>query len=119
MRNTPQQLEKEKPVFNLENEETVIKILNDSIIFYRIAASFSGALRAFTPTEQHDNFTPSFNYLGFDTALDLLGLEDLEKYGRLRESLQEIGWEYCETNKVADTLARELYFKWIYEAQEQ
>jgi hypothetical protein len=94
------------------NKNTILSLLNDSIIFYRIADNFSSAMRAFEPMEQNDQFTPSLNYNGFNTIFDLMNLEDLEKYGTIRDYLSDIGWQLCEKPIDADILAKQIYQKW-------
>jgi pyruvate-formate lyase len=101
------------------NKNTILSLLNDSIIFYRIADSFSSAMRAFEPMEQYDRFTPSLNFNGFETIFDLMNLEDLEKFGRIREDLTEIGWKFCENTDAADVVAKQLYQRWILELKEK
>jgi hypothetical protein len=101
------------------NKEIILNLLNDSIIFYRIADHFRSAMNAFEPMIQYDRFTASLNYNGFETIFDLMNLEDLEKFGHIREDLTDIGWEFCEKTDAADVVAKQLYKRWISEIKEK
>ena len=98
-----------------DTKKIVIKILSDAVIFQRLTDRMQEALAVFNPQlgiESH--FPPALNYNGYNTALDLIGLTDLEKYAELRDQLQEIAFKQAESFQAADEVARTIYFHWLH-----
>ena len=84
-----------------DTKKIVIKILSDAIIFQRLTDRMQEALAVFNPQKGiESHFLPALNYNGYNTALDLIGLTDLEKYAELRDQLQEIAIKQAESFKI-------------------
>lgn len=97
------------------NQQIIIQVLNDAVIFQRLTDRMQEALAVFNPQlgiESH--FPPALNYNGYNTALDLIGLSDLNKYADLRDQLQEIAFKQAESFQAADEVARTIYFHWLH-----
>lgn len=96
-----------------DTKKIVIKILSDAIIFQRLTDRVQEALAVFNPQKGiESHFPPALNYNGYNTALDLIGLSDFDKYADLRDQLQEIAFKQAESFQPADEVARLIYYHW-------
>ena len=98
-------------------EQTVLNIISDSVMFFRMCNGVNKILESFNPNEA-DTFDGENRYYGYDTAMNLMGVSTDFRDEVIREKLMEIFHvtlirvEEKQDFRSAPLLSKEIYTKW-------
>jgi len=98
-------------------KKTVLNIISDSVIFFRMCNGVNKILESFNPNEA-DTFEGENHYYGYDTAMNLMGIGQEFKDEVVREKLMEIfhvtliNIEDKQGFGGSNLIAKEIYKKW-------
>lgn len=101
----------EKTKLNNTQEEVIIHILTDHILWQRVYKAMNIALNAVHPgANEYFNFDPNDQYTGYGSVLKLIGLVEVSY--ELNSVLHEIFSEISKSDGDARLLANRLYLEW-------
>lgn len=101
-------------VKNKQQEQAIIGIIQDAIIWNRIAGKMHDIINAFEPLENEHGFNPEYSYSGYMNALHVMGLiHDDNICGQLSDIFWELSAVGVNKNNKADELSQTIYIEWL------
>jgi hypothetical protein len=99
---------------NKPQEQAILGIIQDAIIWHRVADKMHDIINAFNPLESEHEFQVEDHYKGYRNALYIMGLiHDDNICGQL----SDIFWQLSSADKMrndqADELAHTIYIEWL------
>lgn len=95
-----------------KQDQIIIQILSDFILWYRIEDGMWKAINAFNLEQPSSDFEPDMKYNGYSSALMVMGV-DSENEEDLSSKLEDIVWEKMKERGNADELAETIYIEWL------
>ena len=100
-----------KNLFNKPQEKAVVSILQDAIIFKRVADRMYDIVNAFNPVKHEHAFETENQHIGIKSAFYVIGIFENDD---LCEQLSDIFFDTLELKETqADTLAETIYIDWL------
>jgi hypothetical protein len=96
---------------NKLQEQAIIGIIEDAILWNRISRKMLDIINAFHPSELEHEFHPEYKYNSYSNAFCLMGIYDNDQ---ICSSLADIFWNLStESNGKSDELAKTIYIEWL------
>jgi hypothetical protein len=97
---------------NEQHEQAIISIIQDSIIWNRVAKNMFNIVNAFSPKKQSglNEFETEYHVEGCINAYRVMGVYNNDD---LCEELGDLYWDMLKSEKPANELAQSIYIDWL------
>ena len=99
-----------KAIKNNQQEEAIIGVIQDAIVWARISVKMVGIINAFNPSSEECEFGADTTFIGYENAFRIMRILDDEF---LCNELSQVFRSFSDDQSPANKLAETIYIEWL------